>query len=222
MNLNFLKKPGALAVDIDALLHDSYLLVVELRQGASVHDTAALQRLCLDEVEQVRQQLEQIAMEPRNIEHISHAQCALLDEAILVCTEGPVRDEWTREPLQARLFNRHQAGEFLYEEMQRVLREPSPDPRVLTVFHRVLMLGFKGRYTDPDDPAREQMLAALDAQVAPLKIGQNLITQKGGRLARYPSTWSHVTAVALLLTGAWWAMDQWLAGVVASLMPGQA
>jgi type VI secretion system protein ImpK len=152
MNLNFLKKPGALAVDIDALLHDSYLLVVELRQGASVHDTAALQRLCLDQVEQVRQQLEQIAMEPRNIEHISHAQCALLDEAILVCTEGPVRDEWTREPLQARLFNRHQAGEFLYEEMQRVLREPSPDPRVLTVFHRVLMLGFKGRYTDPDDP----------------------------------------------------------------------
>ncbi|WP_420234472.1 type VI secretion system protein TssL, short form [Pseudomonas sp. ABY48] len=222
MTLNFSKKTGALAMDVDALLHDSYLLVVELRQGFSVHDTQELQRLCLAQVEQVRQQLEEIGMEPRNIEYISHAQCALLDEAILVCTDGLVRTEWTREPLQAKLFNRHQAGEFLYEEMRQVLGEPSPDPHVLTVFHRVLMLGFKGRYTDLADPEREQVLAALEAQVAPLRTSRNLVTRKPQSLARHPSPWVHGMAVALLLAGSWWAMDHWLAGVVAALLPGQA
>ncbi|MFW9269326.1 type VI secretion system protein TssL, short form [Pseudomonas sp. D2-30] len=222
MTLNFTKQTHAMAKHIDALLQDSYLLVVELRHGTSVHDTQALQQLCLEQVEQVRRQLEQLAVEPRSIEHISHAQCALLDEAILVCTKGPIRAEWSREPLQAKLFNRHQAGEFLYEEMRLVLREPSPDPRVLVVFHRVLMLGFGGRYTDPDDPEREQVLAALDAQVPPLNISQNLATRKGGRLGRHQSPWFHGIAVALLHAGVWWAMDHWLAGVVVSLMPGQA
>lgn len=222
MTLNFSKKPGALTTDIDALLQDSYLLVVQLRQGLSVPDTKALQQLCLDQVEQVREQLEQIAMDPRDIEHINHAQCALLDEAVLLCTKGEVRTEWTCEPLQAKLFNRHQAGESLYEEIRLVLRESSPDPRVLTVFHRVLMLGFKGRYADLADPGREQVLEALEARVTSLKISANLVTRKGGRLARYRSPWMHGMAVALLLAGVWWTMDRWLTGVVASLMPGQA
>ncbi|WP_434610938.1 type VI secretion system protein TssL, short form [Pseudomonas sp. R1-7] len=222
MTLNFSKKPSAMVPDIDALLQDSYLLVVQLHQGLSVPDTNALQQLCLAQVQQVREQLELQAMDPRDIEHINHAQCALLDEAVLLCTRGEVRTEWTREPLQAKLFNRHQAGEFLYEDMRLVLREPSPDPRVLTVFHRVLMLGFKGRYTDLADPEREQVLEALDERVLPLNICANLVTRKGNRLAWYPSPWIHGLTVALLLAGVWWTMDHWLAGVVASLMPGQA
>ena len=39
MSLNITKKTAFSASDLDALLQDSYLLVVELRQGASMQNS---------------------------------------------------------------------------------------------------------------------------------------------------------------------------------------
>ena len=221
------RKPNATAVDIDALLHETYLLVVELRKGASARDVQAVRQLCVDQIEHVRQQLESSGVDQRSIDHISHAQCALLDESVLTCTKGADRAEWAREPLQAQFFNRHQAGVFLYEDMREVLREPAPDTRVLTAFQRVLMLGFRGRYKDAADPEREQILAALNAHVAPLEVNRRLATQTkvsklSDSLSWRRSPWAHALTVALLLAAVWWAMDHLLHGTVVSLLPGGA
>ncbi|MBT2337755.1 MULTISPECIES: type VI secretion system protein TssL, short form [Pseudomonas] len=218
-------KQATTALDIDDLLHDTYLMVVELRQGASVPDLQKLRELCVAHIEQVRQRLEQTGFDQRSADHISHAQCALLDETVLTVTPSDMRTEWAGESLQAKFFNRHQAGEFLYEDMREVLREPAPDPRVLTAFQRVLSLGFRGRYKkDVADPEREQILAALNAHVAPLQVNQDLVGQAAGRnligsLPRGRSPWVHALLVVLLLAGVWWAMDHLLNGVVASLLP---
>ena len=88
MNLTASKERTAMAVDIDALLQDTYLLVVELRQGASVPRSQDLSQLCVEQVEHVRQQLKAAGLSQRSIDHISHAQCALLDETVLTCAEG--------------------------------------------------------------------------------------------------------------------------------------
>ncbi|WP_408600803.1 type VI secretion system protein TssL, short form [Pseudomonas sp. PLMAX] len=226
MNLKASRKPAALAVDIDALLQDSYLLVVELCKGASAHDGMALKDLCVKQVEHVRQMLEHAGLSPRSIDHISHAQCALLDETVLR-VDKQARDAWTKEPLQAKFFSRHQAGEFLYEDMREVLREPAPDPLVLTAFHRVLMLGFQGRYRDADDPEREQLLCALHAQVVPLALSQTLATKltfgQGLRIWLWPrSPLAHGLLVGLLFVGCWWGLDQLLANLLSSVLPGEA
>jgi type VI secretion system protein ImpK len=227
MNLKTSRKPAALAVNIDALLQDSYLLVVELRQGASVKDGPTLWDLCVKQVEHVRQMLEHAGLSPRSIAYISHAQCALLDETVLGLVDVDARDSWTKEPLQAKFFSRHQAGEFLYEDMREVLREPAPDPLVLTTFHRVLMLGFQGRYRDADDPEREQLLSAFHAQVAPLALSRTLATQvkigQGLRIGLWPRTpLAHGLLVALLFIGLWWGLDQLLANLLDSVLPGEA
>lgn len=227
MNLKASRTQTALAVDIDALLQDSYLLVVELRQGASVKDGPTLRDLCVKQVEHVRQMLERAGVSPRSIDYISHAQCALLDETVLVRVKEDARDPWTKEPLQAKFFNRHQAGEFLYEDMREVLREPAPDPLVLTAFHRVLMLGFQGRYRDADDPEREQLLSAFHAQVAPLALGRTLATQvtigQGQRIRLWPrSPLAHGLLVGLLFVGLWWGLDQLLSNLLNSVLPGEA
>src|SRR3989344_3908094 len=226
MNLKASRKPTALAVDIDALLQDSYLLVVELRQGASTLAGTALWDLCVKQVEHVRQLLQLAGLNPRSIDHISHAQCALLDETVLR-VETQARDAWTKEPLQAKFFNRHQAGEFLYEDMREVLRDPAPDPLVLTVFHRVLMLGFQGRYRDAGDPVREQLLSAFHAQVAPLGISRSLATTvKIGqrlRMRLWPhSPMAHGLLVGMLFVGLWWGLDQLLANLLNSVLPCEA
>ncbi|MFP3516488.1 type VI secretion system protein TssL, short form [Pseudomonas sp. SIMBA_077] len=213
-------------IDVDALLQDSYLLVVALRQGGSAPNSQELLKLCIQQIEHVRQGLTSAGMQQRSIDHISHAQCALLDETVLTCAKGDTHATWASEPLQAKFFNRHQAGEFLYEDMREVLREPAPDRQVLTVFQRVLMLGFCGRYRDVNAPEREQLLAALNASVAPLELSHTLGTQAliGGKLSlasRLRSPLVHGLAAALLLAGVWWGLDHILAELMARLS-GQA
>lgn len=221
-----LKKQTATAVDIDSLLQDSYLLVVELQQGASAQNSLDLWPLCVEQIEHVRQQLKHAGLSQRSIDHISHAQCALLDETVLGCAKHEAHAKWASEPLQAKFFSRHQAGEFLYEDMREVLREPAPDRHVLTAFQRVLMLGFLGRYRDVNDPEREQLLAALNAQVAPLELSHGVTTQAGvghriSSLHGLRSPLAHILAAGLLLVGAWWGLDHLLGGVIATLLPGQ-
>lgn len=226
MNPMASKEHPALAVDIDELLQDTYLLVVELRQGARVCSSAELMQLCIKQVEHVRQQLKLAGLAQRSIDPISHAQCALLDETVLSCVEGEEHATWAAEPLQAKLFNRHQAGEFLYETMREVLREPSPDRQVLTVFQRVLMLGFRGRYRDLSDPEREQLLVAISAHVTPLNVSQGLVTQVSGGdwtagMAWLRSPMVHVLAVTLVLVATGLGLDYLLSDALASLLPGQ-
>lgn len=212
-------------VDIDVLLQDSYLLVVELRQGASAQDSDALRARCAQQLEQVRACLEKAGLSERSIDHICYAQCALLDETLLACAKEDAHSKWANKPLQAELFNRHQAGESLYEDMREVLRAPAPDPHVLTAFQRVLMLGFQGRYRDVDDPEREQLLATLNAQVAPLKLDQGLTTcsGRGGRLLGprwLQSVLPHAVLASALLVGVWWGLNHQLGRVIATLFPG--
>ena len=102
------------------------------------------------------------------MEHITYAQCALLDKTVL--SRSGMDDGqaiWMKNPLQSHFFNTLQAGELLYERMKQVLQEPAPAQAVLTCFHRVLLLGFRGRYQDPAAPERDQLISTLNGQVAP-------------------------------------------------------
>lgn len=226
MNLTAPNQHTVTAQDLDALLQDSYLLVVELRQGASVQDSPDLWTHCAKQVEHVQQRLKDAGVSPRSVELISHAQCALLDETALSCAKGDAHVNWARQPLQTRFFSSHQAGEFLYEDMREALSQPAADVLVLTAFQRVLMLGFQGRYRDVSDPEREQLLAALSARVAPLELNQALTTQTDGqRMSGLPGLRSpliHILAAGLLLVGAWWGLDYWLGGLIVTLVSGQA
>ncbi|MGH8417177.1 MAG: type VI secretion system protein TssL, short form [Pseudomonas sp.] len=210
------------SLDIDELLQDSYLLVVELRQGGSASSSDALWDFCVQQIEHVRQVLRDAGMNLRSIDHISHAQCALLDESVFTHAEENARSKWAGEPLQARFFNRHQAGECLYEEMREVLREPMPDRCVLTVYQRVMLLGFMGRYRDVNDPERRQLVAQLQERVPPMQLDAAPITRLIAGRSRSPlrflrSPIVHGLAAVLLLVSVWFWLDQSLADLIATL-----
>ncbi|MFJ3077763.1 type VI secretion system protein TssL, short form [Pseudomonas sp. NPDC087029] len=220
-----IEQPFASRLNIDELLQDTYLLVIELRQGAKVHSSPELWNSCVEQVERAREALVEAGLDARNIDFISHAQCALLDETVLARVVDEAHAAWARESLQARFFNTHQAGEFVYQEIRSVLAEPSGNPLVLTVFQRVLMLGFLGRYRDANDPERQQLLAALTSQVAPLDLTQGLVVRAGKTPSRQALAWLHspvlhIVAASVVLAGVWWGLDRVLAGALASLLPG--
>ncbi|KAA6169490.1 DotU family type IV/VI secretion system protein [Pseudomonas marginalis] len=226
MNLTASKKNPASALDIDKLLQDSYLMVVELRHGAVVQDTPELWRCCVRQVKQVYQALQAGGVSTKSTALICHAQSALFDETVLSRAEGAAHARWAGKPLQAHLFNRHQAGEFLYEDMRQALRQPMPDLLVLTVFQRVMLLGFRGRYRDLNDPERQRLMDALNAHVPPLTLNPMLTTQGSGsrkeRLSAVRSPWVRLVLAGVLLVGVWWGLDQMLGSLVTTLTPGQA
>ncbi|MDU4253046.1 type VI secretion system protein TssL, short form [Pseudomonas sp.] len=215
----------ASGVDIDALLQDTYLLVVELQQGAMTLDGDALWKHCTAQIEHCRNSLIEAGMSQRGINQICYAQCALLDEMVMRRASRPSYDVWSAKPLQAHFFNRHQAGEQLYEDMREALAEPAPDLRVLTCYQRVLMLGFLGRYPQQDDPERERLLSALNEQVKPFGAAAKaplLIRASGGGWRRWlGEPWLHIAAAAVLLVGLWLVLQLLLVDTVATLLPGQ-
>lgn len=214
------------ALDIDEVLHDTYLLVVQLRQGASLQTSPGLWRHCTEQVERCRERLSEAGMALRSIELIGHAQCALLDETVLSRATDYAHGAWAARPLQAHFFNHHQAGVQVYEDLRELLAEPAPDPQVLTCFHRVLMLGFLGRYRGENTDERERLLAALDDQVAPLAAQRRLpllAPQRGWKVAPGLGLHSlvvHLLTAGLLLAATWWGLHAWLGNELARWLPG--
>ncbi len=70
-------------IDIDALMADTWLTVAQLRHGGRAPDGNELYKNCRAQVESVREALERAGYDSESITHISYAQCALLDEAVL-------------------------------------------------------------------------------------------------------------------------------------------
>jgi type VI secretion system protein ImpK len=188
-----------------------------------VPDMARLTELGASQVAFVRQKLQHAGISQRTIDHISLAQCALLDETVLNCVNDQGHSSWAGEPLQARFFKRHQAGVSLYEDMREVLREPASDPQVLAMFQRVLALGFHGQYSGQNAPERTQLLAALNEQVPPLVLERALPTQRGTGRQGFARGWLrapllHALTGGLLLLATWYSMDRQLGVLLQTLL----
>lgn len=197
--------------DIDALMAETWLTVAQLRHGGKVTDGAALYAACKAQVESVREALDRAGFDAKSIDHITYAQCALLDETVLNrrpepktaeadATDGLSTDEgardalnmatldagqkaWRSAPLQAVYFGSLRAGEALYEHIAEILQHPAPEPAVLTCYQRVLALGFQGQYrlSGMGQSRRDEVIAALNERVPPLETGASLVVEKTGR-----------------------------------------
>ncbi|MEZ2695086.1 type VI secretion system protein TssL, short form [Hafnia alvei] len=212
-------------IDIDDLLQDTWLLVVQLRQGVPVEHGQTLWQHCTKNIERTEQTLKEAGMHQSAIDHIRYAQCALLDETVLGRPQDDGYFAWHAMPLQAHFFQTLQAGELLYQRMREVLREPAPNMAVLTCFHRVLMLGFRGVYGENDTPERQQLVAELSQRVAPLDVDQSaplLVNAAASRRYRWlHSRWVHVVAAVVILAGVWWGFHSYLTTLVTTLLPAK-
>lgn len=134
-------------IALDSLMLDTWLLVASLKNGTKIEDGDKLYQKAISMVDTVKKKLQEQKQSEENIEHITYAQCALLDEAVLDRTEmDSGYNSWVQTPLQVKFFNTMNAGEILFERIKTVLNQPSPNIIVLTCFQRVLALGYQGRY----------------------------------------------------------------------------
>ncbi|MEQ2026280.1 type VI secretion system protein TssL, short form [Xenorhabdus szentirmaii] len=217
-------------LDIDELMAETWLMVVQLRHGVPALQGEALYQHCQLQVEKVQEQLQIAGYGHESIEHITYAQCALLDETVLG-RQGENQEQdsgyqvWMKAPLQARFFNSLQAGEALYERIRSVLHQTAPDIAVLTCFHRVLQLGFQGQYglqaIAPEQ--RTQTMAELSSRVPSFSAKPNglLKRAKGRRGSRWlRSLWFWSFIVVLVVAGLWWGGHHYLQSLLAEQLQG--
>jgi len=214
--------------DIDALLQNSWLQVISLRHGAKIKDGEGQQlwQRCVAEVEKVQQALKDAGYDAQQSKDVLYAQCALIDE--VVKGRGEQDDayiQWLHLPLQGHFLGTVDAGDMLCERMREVLREPAPEPLVVTCFQRVMLLGFLGGYRSVNDPQREKLVAALNAQVSPFSgpQAQAVLAENNAGLgfSGWLSSWPlRIGFSVLLLAAVWWGLNHWLSSLVASLLPG--
>ncbi|MBK4726462.1 type VI secretion system protein TssL, short form [Pantoea agglomerans] len=214
--------------DIDALLQNSWLQVISLRHGPEFKDGEGrvLWQRCVAEVEKVQLAMKASGYSARSCEHVLYAQCALIDE--VVKGRGVQDDacvQWYHMPLQGHFLGTVDAGDHLCNRMREVLHEPAPDAAVFICFQRVMMLGFLGGYGSLNDPERETLAQALNAQVPPLSgpQAQTALAKSPSRtgIGVWLSHWPlRIGCSVLLLTAVWWGLNQWLSSLVASLLPG--
>lgn len=223
-------------IDIDQLMADTWLTVTMLKKGGVTHNGSALYDKCVMQVESVREALERAGYDEASVDHISYAQCALLDEAVMSrkyskseesvdisIDEGQVA--WRKAPLQARFFGSLRAGEALWDRIAEVLRQPAPNMAVLTCYHRVIALGFQGLYglSAVSQTQRNEVAKALSERVSPPDAGLSLVVhqQKNTRWSLARSVWLWIV-LAVIITGlVWWGGHLWLQSLLSTLLPEQ-
>lgn len=186
---------------VDALLQDSVLFVMDLLHNSALKRDAAFYRRGCGLVESVTEQLEKRKVSDEFAEHVLHALCCLIDEAVL--NTAPLSDNhvWLAGPLQARYLGTMHAGEGVPERLRRLLRQPAPDMQLLILYQRIFAMGL-GRYSPDFQEERRQFMESLDALVpaaehslsAPLLVEHRPGVRKG--LVR-----SRLLHIALLAVG---------------------
>ncbi|HBI6861781.1 TPA: type VI secretion system protein TssL, short form [Enterobacter cloacae] len=215
--------------DIDALMADTWLTVTLLKQEATTPDGDVLYDTCSKQVESVREALDRAGYDEASIDHISYAQCALLDEVVMnrKLHDGTDADAgqvaWRKAPLQARYFGSLHAGEALWDRIAEVLRQPAPDMAVLTCYHRVIALGFQGLYSmgSVSQSQREEAMKALAERVPPLDAGLSLLVRRTGkhRYSLLRSVWFWIVAAAVITAAVWWGGHLWLQALLSAQLP---
>jgi type VI secretion system protein ImpK len=150
----------------------------------------------------------------RHLEECRYVLASFADE-MLVHTPWYGHEAWREALLEDELFGTHVAGDRLFEEVERLLRERDPArAEVAAVYLMALALGFQGRYRglgaeallqdlqrqlftlvwqrrpEPDTPAR-QMVAQSYEHTRDERTDQ-----------RFERRWPWSTAIAAVLVGA--------------------
>ncbi len=153
---------------IDIIFQDTWLLALAIRNIPGVVVDKALYQHCEKMVEQVQEKLHSAGASNTFADEIKFAHCVFLDEAVMTQPDTDVSVWWAETPLQGRFLDNIHGGEYFYEHIKKLLREPAPSEAILTCYHRMLTLGYQGKYYrdgGEENEERQSLLKQLREQL---------------------------------------------------------
>jgi type VI secretion system protein ImpK len=178
------------------------------RQVTEANAAAAAQALSIQLIQLIEMQtLEARRMGGRSAAdleaHARFLKAALADE-VLLSADWAGRSHWRHVLLEAHLFRSSQAGDKVFDEIERILSEREPSQRALArLYLHTLSLGFQGRFrgtTHLDKIAdyRRELYQFIYQRSADLQ-GRDRAVSPGA----YASTLSHLAAKRLVRVNRW-------------------
>lgn len=131
---------------IDTIFQETWLLALAIRNIPGVVVDKALYQHCESMIEQVQEALNKAGATSHLSDEIKFAHCVFLDEAVMTQPDTDVSVWYSETPLQGRFLWSLQGGEHFYENIKKLLREPAPSEAMLTCYHRMLTLGYQGKF----------------------------------------------------------------------------
>lgn len=195
---------------VDMIFADTWLMVCQLHQGTAISNGEAFYRRVCQLIDETRQRLVEQGYNESAIGHMQYAQCALIDESVMNrATSDDGYQTWIQSPLQARYFNTLEAGDKLWDRLRGLLTETAPNRDVLLCFHRVLTLGFVGKFRQANDPERERIVAQLNTQLPDYALSSELplVVKPKLRFSRRRLYWLGWVGGVLFLAALWWGFS---------------
>jgi type VI secretion system protein ImpK len=117
---------------------------------------------------------------PEDTRRVIFAVVAFLDESVL-SSRNPVFADWPRLPLQTELFGHQNAGEIVFDDIQKLLsrNESHELADVLEVYYLCLLLGFKGRYAAAGAGDLHAVKTAVRDKMRRVRATSSVLSPKG-------------------------------------------
>src|SRR6185369_11918345 len=115
-----------------------------------------------------------------DVTQVIFAVVAFLDESILSC-RNPVFADWPRLPLQTELFGQQNAGEIVFQQIQRFLTRNDTHELadVLEDYYLCLALGFKGRYAASGVGNVQSLMATIRQKIGRVRGASSALSPRG-------------------------------------------
>ncbi len=192
---------------IDSILQDTWLLALAIRNGQPIAVDDALYQRCLDMIQQGQDELLAAGAPEYLVTEITFAHCVFLDEAVLTQADTDLSVWYRRAPLQSELLGILNGGDRFYEHIKKLLYQPAPSEALVACYHRMLLLGYKGKYKTEDADERLTLLRQLETLLPEiqdtLNPGDIVVRTTGAESGLWRSPGIILTGLVLITTGLW-------------------
>ncbi|WP_321908756.1 DotU family type IV/VI secretion system protein [Paraburkholderia sp. J11-2] len=148
------------------LLRNTALLVTSVTEGGIARTAGSMQKRCRELIHDFADGLHQRGYPDDVCMDARIAQCGLLDEVALRHLAGNDRATWELRPLQVEFFDMHDAGERVFERLEKRLRAPVANVDLLECYSSVLGMGFIGRYALDGEARLDELASALNTRIS--------------------------------------------------------
>lgn len=180
-------------------------LLGRLVAGASGSPVPTLMAAAVTLVRGFEQAALTAGISPRDVAAARYSLCSALDEAVLTTAWGQA-SAWNANTLLSRFHGETWGGEKVFGIIDRVLEAPQRYPDLLDLLHRLMLLGFQGRFraerdgTARADVVRERLFQAFRTQTdatPSMPSARPIQTRRARGPTSYVPVW--IVAVACLV-----------------------
>ena len=127
------------------LFSDCFTLISQLRITNNFGAYDVFRQRIGDLLSKVERKAKAVSFDFDDIHKVLFALIAFIDETVIV-SDWEHKQTWLSKPLQLEYFNRYDAGEEFFVNLDQLRQKPKQNWMVLEVYFLCMALGFKGKY----------------------------------------------------------------------------